>query len=488
MHRFRFLVPIAVTVLACACTVGPEYRPSPPLAGAVPQAFTAHSPATSIDAPPDAWWRLYNDPALDALVQQALVANTDLRVALANLGSARAALDQARAGRLPTTTATAGTTYGVILPSLLLDDAAHVPPKADWAYEPGLSASWEIDIFGRVRRSVQAASADVEAQAAAVDAVRVSVAAETARAYADACSFAASVAVQRHSLALAEQGAEITRTRKAAGAVSIFEVARAESLAAQTKSVIPGLEAQRRNAIFRLAVLTGQPPEASVPAAEQCSVAPILASPLPVGDGNGLLARRPDVREAERRLAGDTYRIGVVTADLYPRIVFGASASAAASTAGGLTTAAARLWSIGPMLSWDFPNQTTTRARIRASKSHAEASLAAFDGTVLAALRDVEQAMTVEAADLDRRDALREARDHDAQAVRTASERFHAGAIDSLDELDAQRTLITDDAALAQADQTVASDEVLLFKALGGGWQETCADAKACQAAGPALK
>jgi NodT family efflux transporter outer membrane factor (OMF) lipoprotein len=471
MKAAHLIIPVAMTLLACACTVGPTYRqPPPPWKGDAAPAFVSQGPSTLAVSPPDAWWRLYDDPALDALVQQALLANTDLRVALANLDSARAALDLARAGRLPTTSATAGVNYGVNAPSLILQDAAHVYPRPDWAFEPGLSASWEIDIFGRVRRSVQAASADLEAQAAAVDAVRVSVAAETARAYADACSFGASVEVQRRSLALAEQGAEITRTRKAAGAVSIFEVARAESLAAQTKSVIPGLEAQRRGALFRLAVLTGRVPEETDPVAGSCHVAPVLATPLPVGDGGALFARRPDIREAERQLAGDTYRIGVVTADLYPRIEFGASISQSADTLGTLTNAANRLWSVGPMLSWAFPNQSATRARIRASKARAEASLAAFDGTVLGALREVEQAMTNEAADLDRREALRVARDRDAQAVQTASERFRAGAIDSLDQLDAQRTLITDEAALAQADQALASDEVLLFKALGGGW------------------
>jgi NodT family efflux transporter outer membrane factor (OMF) lipoprotein len=471
MKTAHSIIPVAITLLACACTVGPTYRqPPPPWKGDAPPAFVSQGPATSAVSPPDAWWRLYDDPALDALVQQALLANTDLRVAMANLDSARAALDLARAGRLPTTSVTAGANYGVNLPSLILEDAAHVRPQADWAFQPGLQASWEIDIFGRVRRSVQAASADLEAQAAAVDAVRVSVAAETARAYADACSFGASVEVQRRSLALAEEGAQITRTRKAAGAVSIFEVARAESLAAQTKSAIPGLEAQRRGALFRLAVLTGREPEATDPVAGRCHVAPVLATPLPVGDGGALFARRPDIREAERQLAGDTYRIGVVTADLYPRIEFGASISQSADTLGTLTSAANRLWSVGPMLSWAFPNQSATRARIRGSEARAEASLAAFDGTVLGALREVEQAMTNEAADLDRREALRVARDRDAQAVQTASERFRAGAIGSLDQLDAQRTLITDDAALAQADQALASDEVLLFKALGGGW------------------
>jgi NodT family efflux transporter outer membrane factor (OMF) lipoprotein len=414
---------------------------------------------------PDRWWRLYDDPALDGFVGEALNANTDLRVAIANLARARALLSEARVGRYPSTEATGGATWG------RSPATAGVPgaPREQWTYSAGLDAAWEVDLFGRVSRSIEAARADAAALAAARDAVRVSVAAETTRAYVDACTLGASVAIARASLALAEDSLRIVTAQQRAGSASTLDVERAAVVAAQARAAVAPLDGQRRSALLELAALMGRTPAGVPEAAAQCVRAPELKAAIPVGDGAALLRRRPDVREAERSLAADTARIGVAMADLYPRITLGGSA-------GYLRNDAARganafSFSLGPLISWSFPNIAVARARVRQAEAQSQATLAAFDGVVLQALKETEQALTTYGADLDEHAALTEARERAERAFGMAQQRYGAGSISYLDVLVAQTSLIDARRQLADSDRRLASDRVTLFKALGGGWQ-----------------
>jgi outer membrane protein TolC len=205
---------------------------------------------------------------------------------------------------------------------------------------------------------------------------------------------------------------------------------------------------------------------------------PRLDSPVPVGDGRALIARRPDVRAAERRLAADTARIGVTTADLYPRISLGGSIGQSSTGLGSLFGAGPLSFFLGPLISWAFPNQEPVRARIAASKADARASLASFDGTVLNALRETETALSVYQRELERRDALQSAHDEAAAAARISAARQREGQIDYLSSLDAQRTFADAEAALAQSDARIATAQIQLFRALGGGWEQAGAEAK----------
>ncbi len=457
---------------ASACTLGPTYRsPEPPI-GAGTARFAAATPKVISDEPSTSWWRLFDDPARDELVREALAANTDLRVAEANLAEARAVLEEARAGRLPSTRVALGAGYGVSAPALTASAINRQNPQPQSIYQAGLDVSWELDLFGRVRRSIEAARADVGVAEAAGDGVRVVVAAETARAYADVCAYGEAAAVQRRSLATAERSLKLVEEERAAGAVGSYEVDRSEALRDQTQAAIPSLDAQRQAALYRLAVLTGRPPEAELTEAAHCVTAPSISRPLPVGDGRGLLRRRPDIRQAERRLAGETARVGVATADLYPTISLGGSLASLAPTPAALGAVSNGTWSIGSLLSWSFPNVAAARARVRQAEALKAGALAAFDGAVLSALQDVEQALATEAAELDRNAALRRARDRDAAALAAAEKRYEAGAISFLDRLEVERILISDEAALAASDRAVANDQVLVFKALGGGWEQ----------------
>jgi outer membrane protein TolC len=196
-----------------------------------------------------------------------------------------------------------------------------------------------------------------------------------------------------------------------------------------------------------------------------------ITQPLPIGDGNQLLARRPDVRAAERRLAADTARIGVATADLYPRIKFGASLGSTGPNVGDIFTGGPLRWLLGPLLSWAFPNQEPARARIAAAKADTQASLATFDGTVLLALQETETALTNYAKALERRSALQAAEQEAAKAATITRAQQREGRINSLDLLDAERTLAEARAQLADQDAAVSATQIDLFRALGGGWE-----------------
>lgn len=468
--RRALLTTAAFGLALSGCAVGPKYRP--PSTPASAGAFAA-APAQGVtqQPTPDRWWRLYQDPAIDALVQESLVHNTDLRVAAADLAQARGALLQARAAQFPTTQTSAGATYGVSSTETLLDSLADKRPKPAWYYSSQFDAAYEVDLWGRVRHAIEAARQDVQAVAAAQDVVRVTVAAETTRAYVDACAYAEQIAVARRSLDLVAQTYQITEQQQKLGAASDFDLARAATLVAQTRATIPPLEDQRRASLYQLAVLTGQPPEKIDAAAAQCTKPPQLATPLPVGDGAALLRRRPDVREAERNLASAVSRVGVAVASLYPTITLGGSVGGGSGDLARMFTPQTLSYGVGPLISWSFPNLIAQQGQIAQAKAVASGALAQFDGTVLKALQDAETSLSAYASELDRHQALMTARDQATVAFKLAGVRYQGGEASYLDVLSAEETLVSADQALAASDQALTSDQVGVFKALGGGWQ-----------------
>ena len=298
----------------------------------------------------------------------------------------------------------------------------------------------------------------------------MTVAAETARAYADACSSNASIAVAERTLDLQSRTVDLTQRLLDAGSGNGLDVARARSTLETTRAALAPLRAQREGAVFRLATLTGRTPAEASEAARACQAPPQLSQPIPIGDGAQLLARRPDVRQAERNLASAAARVNVATADLYPRITLGGSLGATALDAGGLGDSENFRFSLGPLISWSFPNVFAARARIEQAGAGADAALATFDQTVLVALQETETALANYANELDRRTALREARDQAASAVRLTQLRFDAGADSLFNLVDAQRTLAATEGQLANSDALVTTYQIALFKALAGGW------------------
>jgi outer membrane protein, multidrug efflux system len=461
---------IAIGVGGCRA-VGPNYS-GPPAAAVVntPAAragwVSASGPAFSQEAVPDAWWRLYDSAELDDLVKEALAANTDLREARANLERSAALLWETKAQRQPSVELNAAPSYQQLSAESYLH-SGFVGPLG--LYDLGLSASYDVDLFGRLRRAVEAASADDEAVKAAYDLTKVNVAAEVARAYADVCDAGEELAVARHSLRLQVESEGVTQRLVSAGRSPVIDLTRSSELVAQIRASLPNLEAERTNALYRLAALTGRPPAQYPRAVASCTSAPRLAGPIPVGDGAALLKRRPDVREAERGLAAATARIGVATADLYPDVTLGVSAGSTGALKDFLSRLTNR-YGVGLGIRWEA-NRSVARARIAQANASAQLALARFDGVVLAALRDTESALTSYARDLERDEDLTAAQSRAREAEREADELYRAGKIDFLSLLEAQRTLDAAEDALARSHAGIATDQVRIFLTLGGGWQ-----------------
>lgn len=459
------------TLLLGGCALGPTYvAPVPPVAATGPLAF--RPPSAAPIPVPDAWWSLYDDPVLDRLVRAGFAANTDLRAAEANLAAARAALGGARSARLPATSVSGGSAYGRTVSQTQIADALGEDAKTGWLNDAGIALAYEVDLFGRVRRSIEAARADSEAAAAERDAVRLVVASETIRAYVAACSSAQQIGVAQHLVELAQRQTEIVARQVAAGGAARFEVTRSATLLAVARASVPILEGERRAALFALAALSGKTPDAVPEEAAACRAPPELLRPLPVGDGGALLRRRPDVRLAERRLAAASARIGVAQADLLPRITLLGSVSTAAPSGTALGTRASTSFGLGPLVSWSFPNLGAARSRLAGARAADRAALAHFDGAVVSALKEVEQALARYGAALDRSNALALAVASARQTYAMALSRQQAGAASALDLLVAEQTLVDAENAAAQAEAQRSDTLVSVFKALGGGWQQ----------------
>jgi NodT family efflux transporter outer membrane factor (OMF) lipoprotein len=469
---------------ACAA-VGPNYKVPDRAAIRAPAAngaFLGAASAAVSQAPvPDDWWRLYDDPTLNGLIAQALAANTDIRVAAASLARADAVVSEAKAaGGFSAAVSGAAERSRESGEAYLLTEPLPAMNLAD----VGLKVSYQVDLAGRLRRASEAAAADAGATQAALDAAKVTVAADVAEAYVDACAAGEAMAVADDTVALQARSLQATERLTAAGRGSALDVTRARAQLAQARAATPALQARRQADLYRLAALTGRPPAEFPTAVGACAAPPRLTQPIPVGNGAALLARRPDVRQAERALAGATARIGVATAALYPTVSFGLGAGSTGLLA-DIGQPAANHWSLGSLISWTIPGGGE-RARVRQADAGADAALARFDGVVLNALRETETALSAYAHDLDRNATLAAARDEAATAEAQARRLRAAGRSPYLTGLDAQRTLAAAQSALAESDGKVAADQVTLFLALGGGWRPAAGQAVAAAPPGSA--
>lgn len=465
--RGSFLAVPAVALLLSACAVaGPDYRPPAAAVANRPAAAGAFHSATGpafTQAPlPDHWWRLYNDPRLDELIEQSLAANADLRVADANIARADAVLAEVEAGRRLTTAISGGGTLA--RPS---ETGRNLPGIV--GYDLGLSAAYPLDLRGKIRRAIEASAADREAVEAARDTVRVSVAAATAQAYAQVCAANYALAVNRRVVTLQRDTLDATRRLARGGRGTSFDVSRAETAVRTSEASLPAYAARRQTGLYLLATLQGKPPAEFPADVATCATLPDLARPLPVGDGAALIRRRPDIRAAERTIVADTARIGVATADLYPSISLGGSVGLSGPL-NSFGSGASFGFSLGPLISWSFPNRPIIRARIAQANAQVAGDLAQFDATVLDALRDTETALETYARDRERVEALRRARDSAQLSAGQAGKLYRFGRGDFLSLLDAQRSLADAELSYASARTTLTNDQLAVFLALGGGW------------------
>lgn len=493
----RRLAPLLALAALAGCAVGPNYR-SPRLQPGTTAPFVEGRDSTLLSSRPLApdWWQLFQDPALDRLVQEAFAYNTDIRQAEANLRQARGVLAEQRAGLLPTTSLSGSYIRGrtgvdsispTTTPTIAAGGGVNAGPSGyDYNFfQSGFDASYEVDIFGRVRRSIEAARAAEEASAATLDGVRISIAAQVAQSYADACGYAEQADVARETARLQSGTFDLTTRLLQAGRGTRRDVDQAQVTVEQALAQVPQLEAERRAQLYALAALTGRPPSEIDGDAAVCRVVPKIKTVVPIGDGAALLARRPDVRQAERTLASNTAQIGIATAALFPTVNLVGSVGASAPKFGQLGTAKAFSYSIGPMISWSFPNIAAARAQIKQARAGADSSLSAFQGTVLTALKETESALARYSAALDQNAALRRADAAASDAAALSRLRFTAGRDNFLNLLVSEQDRAAARSALAQSDSAVAEAAVSLFKALGGGWENAPQSAYAAPGAAP---
>jgi len=466
----RIALGLALTTLAACRTVGPDYALPAGSAFQRPEANaafldTGNAQVAAGAALPARWWELYQDDTLNALVQQALRDNVELKVADANLRRAAAVYEQALDAGGFEYKAEAGVSRAQLsAESFLLE---HELPPINLA-DGKFAVSYQFDLFGKLKRASEAAHADEQATAAAMDLARVSLVAQVAGSYVDICHANHELHVAEHSLQLQQRSREVTQRLISAGRGTPPELARANAQVAMLQAALPPLRAHRQASEYQLAALLGRTPGQLPAGVSDCSQAPTLAQALPIGDGRALLQRRPDIRQAERKLAAATARIGVATAELYPDIRLGASVGAAGLLE-DFGTPLTQQWSIGPLISWTLPS-SGTHARIHATEAGADAALAEFDHSVLQALRETQTALSRYAQDLQRLQFLQQAQQQADLAASQNRRLYQGGRTPYLASLDADRSLASADATLAEAQAQVSRDQIQLFLVLGGGW------------------
>ena len=462
---------LAAVFLACGCAVGPNY--APPVTQ-TPAAWTIDQEGGITAQPLEVvtWWELLSDSMLNSLIQRAVEANYDLRIAQARVREARAQRAVVAGGRWPEVDAFGSYTRSRRSENSFGGGGEFGPQGQDVdLFQTGFDAAWELDVFGRVRRSVEAADAEFGAAIEDRRDVLVTLLAEVARNYVETRDAQRRLEIANNNIESQRETLQISEARYNAGLVSELDVAQARAQLATTRSQVPVLETALRQSMYALAVLLAREPGALID--ELAAPGPIPSSPaqVPVGLPSDLLRRRPDIRAAERQLAAATARIGVATADLFPRFLLTGSISLAAEDAALLFNGSSLAYSFGPSVSWPVFAGGSIRANIQVQNAVQEQALAQYERTVLLSLADVENSLVAFWKQQSRREALTEAVAANRRAVELANELYSRGVGDFLNVLESQRSLYLVEDQLAQSERDVTSAYIALYKALGGGWQ-----------------
>jgi multidrug efflux system outer membrane protein len=466
MRKTRFLLaPIAAAVLS-ACAVGPNYhQPETPAA----QKFDSLEATYSTEQGVAQFWQNFADAELDKLVNEALASNHDLRIAIARVSEARALRRDSAFDLAPSINAGGGYTKTRTSTANTLPGAA----RESEFYDAGFDAFWELDFFGGVRRRVEASNAQLGAVEAERRDTQVIVTAEVTRTYFELRGQQQQLDVARRNVANQQSTLDLAQVRLEAGSGTEFDTARAQAQLSATLGTIAPLEAAVARSIHRLSVLVGREPGALRAELSPVQNLPALPGIVPVGDPAGLLRRRPDIRVAERELAGATASVGVAIADLFPRVTFTGNAGYVAGTSGALGDQGTDSYVLAPGISWGIFDFGHVQARIGAAKWRKEGAVLRYEQTVLQALEETEDSLVTHARARDRLV-------HDEAAVRASNTaaglarvRYENGASDFLQVLDAERTLLVSEDRLARSRTEAATSLIAVYKSLGGGWQTT---------------
>lgn len=463
--------------LMAACAVGPEFKkPEVSLPrGWIEQPSSSESLMSQEGERELArWWEIFRDPVLSSLVERAMDSNLDLKLAEARIAQARA-LRAAAAGSLGPRVEGSGLFRRTRTPvsiSSAPGGATRTEGLISDHYEAGFDVAWELDLFGGRRRALEAAGAELWATVENRRDVLVSLAAEVARNYLELRAFQDRILVARKNLEAQSRTAEITQRRFEAGFASGLDVANARAQAATTEAQIPLLQASERQRVYALSLLLGKEPGTLLEELSRPCGIPKAPPPAPVGLPSELLRRRPDIRRAEAELQAATARVGVAVAELFPKFTITGSLSFQASDASSWFKWVNRIWSFGPGVSWRLFETGRVRAEIAQREAIQEQALISYQQSVLAALKEVEDALVAAVREQEHRGALLEAVEANRKAVDLALKLYVEGQTDFLNVLQAQRALYGSEDELIQSIRNSCLQLVALYKALGGGWEE----------------
>ena len=493
---------------AAGCTVGPDFlRPDPP---AVPawQNGSAADPKVLTTDPDPRWWGTFNDPVLSELIETAIRQNLDVQQAILRVLETRQSIVTARAAGLPNLNGSASymreqlglkgllESRGVYQQlNTLADEASPLTGGASGAstansflnsitqpinlYQGALSASWELDLFGRVRRSVEQARALTEAQAEAASDALISLESQVAQSYVQLRGAQALRASQEENIRTAQDSLHLTQERQAKGLSTMLDVDQARTQLLTLERQLPEYEKQERQALNQLNVLIAKPPGTLDARLLQPAPLPGLPAAVGVGVPSALARRRPDIRQAEAQLHAQVANVGVAVANFYPDVSLTGNLGIRATDASYITNWASHFYSAGPSLSLPIFQGGRLTANLRLARAQAVEAALRYRATVLNALREVEDGLVSFRADRVERDRLQAVVRSAEDALALSTNRYLHGLSDYLAVLDAQRTLESNRQALVQQDITLANDVVTLFRAVGGGWQDPGASSDA---------
>jgi NodT family efflux transporter outer membrane factor (OMF) lipoprotein len=506
----RNLPGVLIAISLVGCTVGPNYKPpqfDPGKSFSGLPSVAATQPSRANDKPVEIteWWATFRDPELTSLIQRASASNLDLKQAESRIRQARWSRVIAGSGLFPQVDVGAGY-YGArgssnvkfnLLPPGATKNGKQAPtPQGSPTgnaqtstfqlsplggggipgvqsniYQAGFDASWEIDVFGGTRRAIEESTDDLQATIEDRRSVYVTLLAEVARNYVELRQYQKQIQIAQDNLASQKQVLALTQDRFNAGVTTQLDVSRQTAQVATTAAGIPTFDALAHESVHRLSVLLGLHPSALDEELLKAEAIPGPPDVVPVGLPTDLLRRRPDIRRAERQLASATARVGVATADLYPKFTLIGSFGFDASKFSHIADWNSRYWSIGPSITWPVFNAGRIRANVQVQNEGQAQALTYYEQTVLQALEDVEDALVAYSREQTRRQSLADAVAANRQAVDLATQQYRQGVVDFLTVLEAERSLFLAQDALAQSDALIASDLVALYKAMGGGWE-----------------
>ena len=465
-RRLRSITLLLGSALLTACAVGPDYRAPPPTA--LGDGWT--QPVAGVPEDLARWWSTLGDPVLERLIDTALTANLDLRLAAARIDEARALRDRVAGEQLPVVGAGASVNRRRQSENGPLPiDSIPGLDATQTIYDAGFDAAWEADLFGARQRALEGASARLQAAEVEAQGIRMRIVAEVARAWFTATGAGQELRTQQAILETLQHTIELVRQRQALGDASTADVDAAYAQWAAANAMLPDMQARQRAAVLSLGVLLGAPPEREL-ALLNTAPSPLTLLALPVGERADILRRRPDVLAAERRLAASTADIGVATAELFPKLSIGVGGGFQSLDTGDWFDSSSTRFSILPLISWRLFDGGRVRAEIRAREATEQQAALAYEQAVLTALGDAERALGDYHAGLDTLGRRQAALDATRRSHGHAEARYTAGDIALIELLAAERMLHEAETSNVRAHTVAAVQLVALYKALGGGW------------------